>query len=482
MQTVELLLIVVSVGAIIFRAFLLKRTSNFYLLSGLTLFLILELGFGGYRWQMIPAYLLWSISMLIIWLHSDRRPKLILKILIGFGIFLVLVPTILFPIALPIFELPTPTGSYHVGTKDIYLETNREEIIKADPSDHRDFMVKAWFPSDKKGQTQDPYVDHGGRSGFAMKYGLPPSTMDYLDYVNTHVYRDVEIADQKFPVLVFSHGYNSRANGYYALISEIVSHGYIVLGINHTYESTGSTYPDGKEVYFDNEYAQKIQENTWQIIEPVIKIFKETDSFEERHPIARKALIDYFVRDMVERWAQDITDVVDQLDDWNLKYFDNHMDLTRIGVFGHSRGGGAAGEAALIDPRIKVGVNVDGVQWGRAVDTLYQKPFMSLSSDWPPEHENLNPHAYIGKSSHEFYDAVVLHSAHSNFMDIPFMIPFRALSQAGSIDPELAMKINTEVLLAFFDKHLKNKEVDPTTLGERYDNLQMKLYEGGSIR
>ena len=343
-------------------------------------------------------------------------------------------------------------------------------------------MLKVWYPSEVTQGETDPYADMGGRNGFAQKYGLLPSMLDYLNKVETHVFREVEIADGTFPVLIFSHGYNSKANSYYALLSELVSHGYVVFAINHTYESSGSTFPDGSVAYFDYEYAGRIESGTWKDMEPVIEAFKKDLSFEDRHPIVQKGLTTYFVRDMVERWAEDITDLVNELDAWNeTGFFKGKLDLDNVGVFGHSRGGGAAGESLLVDERIKAGANIDGVQWGRIVDTAFQKPFLFLSADWPAEHEDLNAHAYVNKSTSVFYEGMVRNSAHSNFMDIPFMIPVKALSQAGEIDPDLAIEITGKVVTSFFDKHLKQEEIDLNALNSEYEMLELNVFKGEAL-
>ena len=113
-----------------------------------------------------------------------------------------------------------------------------------------------------------------------------------------------------------------------------------------------------------------------------------------------------------------------------------------------------------MDSRIVAGANLDGVQWGHIVDTVFQRPFLFLSADWPAEHEDLNQHAYVNKSTSVFYDGMVLQSAHSNFMDIPHMIPLAALSQAGAIDPHVAIETINAVVRSFFDEQLKGKEID----------------------
>ena len=482
MQNLEVLLLIASSAYIGFFRPINKNLNKLYVLGLLVLVLAIHLVFNGPRWQMIPAYILWLIAIITAMMQSGRKPAIILRVLKITGLLVLLALSIALPSALPVFDLPQATGPYTVGTMDIHLELDREEVITADKTDSRSLMIKAWYPSDENGGEMDPYVDPAGRHGFAQKYGLASSMLNYLDKVETNVFRNIQMADGNFPVLIFSHGYNSKANGYYALLTELASHGYVVFAINHTYESTGSTFPDGTLKYFDYAYASQIESGTWETMEPVIEAFQSGLSFEDRHPIVRKGLTTYFVRDMVERWANDMVDVVNELDAWNnAGFFEGKLDLAHVGAFGHSRGGGPAGEAMLTDSRIKAAANIDGVQWGQMVDTVLQKPFLFLSADWPAEHENLNQHAYVNRSTSVFYEGIVLQSGHSNFMDIPFMIPVRALSQAGDIDADLAMEITRAVVTSFFDKHLKNKAVDLNALNREYEMLKMNVFIGDSL-
>lgn len=477
MQAFELVLITSTTIYILFSHLINNKLSKTPIVVLLVILLLGQLLFEGHRWQMIPGYLLWLIAFITALRGKENNTtSILLRILKTIGFIPLLGLAIGLPMLLPVFDLPKTTGQYAVGTTDIHLQLDREEVI-TDEVDKRSFMIKAWYPTNELFGEIDPYVDQAGRNGFATKYGLPTPMLNYLDKVETNVYQDVKVLDLKLPVLIFSHGYHSKANGYYALLKEIVSQGYIVFAINHTYESTGTTFTDGKESYFNFDYAGKVDGGGWDKVDPAIKAFKEGKSFEERHPLVREALTNYFVGDMIERWSLDIVDVLDQLSKWNNEgRFKNKLDLSSIGVLGHSRGGGAAGESLLMDSRIKAGANIDGVQWGRIVDTLFQQPFLYLSSDWPASHENLGQHAYINKSDSYFYEGLIKQSGHSNFMDIPFMIPVKSLSQAGDIDPNLAMEITNKVIVSFFDKHLKNKEVEMSKLESEYELLNLKIY------
>lgn len=345
MQNLELLLVISAGALLLFPPGLKEKIGRNYRLGFLLVVLALQVLVEGYRWQMLPAYLLSIFALLQTLFSSGKKSPLLLRIgkyaivvvLLGLACFL--------PMALPVFKLPKATGSYLVGTRDIHLVLDRKEDIPAGAGKNRELMVKVWYPTDARQGPKDPYCDPAGRAGFARKYGLPPFMMNYLDLIKTNVFREVAVAEGQFPVLVFSHGYHSKANGYYALLSELASQGYIIFAPNHTYESTGSTFPDDRRAFFDRDYARKIQENTWPVMEPAVKAFKEGLSFDERHPIVRKSLKTYFVKDMTARWAQDIRGVIDQLEDWNSKgAFAGKLNVRQLGVFGHSRGGGAAAE------------------------------------------------------------------------------------------------------------------------------------------
>ena len=64
MQFFELLLIVVSFMYTIFFRRFNRRVDKRYLLSGLVIVFVVHLIFEGYRWQMIPAYILWFAALI----------------------------------------------------------------------------------------------------------------------------------------------------------------------------------------------------------------------------------------------------------------------------------------------------------------------------------------------------------------------------------------------------------------------------------
>lgn len=487
MRTLEIILLAIVTILPFVKRPLLKIGKNKYLPIILVLTLTFHLIFDGWRWQMIPGYfILFILIWRIISIKEIGTIKLTLIRGVGYTVLLVLiVVSWILPNFLPVFSLPTPTGKYLVGTNSIHLKTNMDEPITNDPDDQRELMIKVWYPAiTNTSVKQDPYLDKVNRTGFINKYGggiLPPFAMNYLDKVKTHVYQDAPISDEVFPVLVFSHGYGSNASGYYALLSEIASHGYIILNVNHTYESLGSTFPDNSTKFFNYQFMRDENVGVMKHINLIKDAFNNNLSYDERHAVIREASKAYNATNMVKRWAKDIRYTIDQLEDWNKAGFlKDKLNLDKIGVFGHSRGGGAAGQVTIKDHRIKAAANIDGIQWGEMMDTIYHKPFLYISSDWPANHQDVNAHVYKYKSSDYFYESKLLNSGHPNFMDIPFMIPVKSLTQAGTIDPKLGIKITNELIITFFNKHLKNDESsDLKKIDERYKLLELNVYVDG---
>lgn len=488
MRIFEIILLLVCTILPFVKRPLLRPVRSAYLIAFLAVLLSIHFILEGWRWQMIPVYILVFILAWRIKVIDPAQPARLsfLRVMGFLAITMLLVMGWVLPMALPVFSLPEPSGIFSVGTQMVYVQTEQDEIISKDPADKRELMLKIWYPSEAdvssfKGET---YLDHASRSGFAMKYGLPPGALQYLDRVETHAYSEIPIADKSFPVLIFSHGYGSKAHGYYGLLTEIASRGYIIINMNHSYESLGVTFPDGSITYFDYDFQNEIASETMTVIQPVIDAFKDSLSYEERHPIVRKATLNYFEGSIQDRWAEDMILTLDLLEKWNTEgLLKDKLDLDKIGVFGHSVGGGSAGKVAMKDDRVKAAVNLDGIQWGNKIDSTYHIPYLYVSADWPAEHEDINSHVYKFKSTDYFYETKLLKSGHPNFMDIPFMIPVQSLAGTGEIDPYLGTEIVTKLVSTFFDRHLKNaKDKNLQKLGEQYDLLELTVFKGDSIR
>ncbi|SDS30764.1 Platelet-activating factor acetylhydrolase, isoform II [Polaribacter sp. KT25b] len=479
MRIFEIILLILSIASIFYFSIRKTTTNKKIELPIILGLLAIHLIFEGYRWQMITIYFL----LLIVAIYSYKELSLLkgkwfLKTIKIIGLLLLLIIGFLLPNVLPIFNLPKTTGNYKVGSQYILLKTDREEIITENPDDKRELMIKVWYPAIIKNEEKEPYLNNGDRFSFAAKYGLPNSTFNYLNSVETNTYASPKVANEKFPILIFSHGSYSKASGYYAIIEEIVSHGYIVLNINHTYESTGTLFPDGSIKLYNQEYdqkyisTQKMAELAWNGTQN----YNNAKTEEEKLAVSKEVLKNYIAAEITRNWSKDFVSVIDALKTWNRNSFlENHLNLSKIGVFGHSQGGSSAGQAILDDERISAGVNLDGVQWGEMIDTSLTKPFLNISSEWISPHPNFNIFAYRNSSKNIFYDAKIKNSGHASFMDIPLMFNIPTLNESGTIEPKEAYKIINKTVISFFDNHLKNKENDLLKLQKEFSSLEISI-------
>ena len=80
----------------------------------------------------------------------------------------------------------------------------------------------------------------------------------------------------------------------------------------------------------------------------------------------------------VKVWADDMSFAVDQIVQLNegciSSIFEGKLDTSQFGIFGHSFGGAASGQACLNDSRFTAFINMDGTPFGDTVDNVVQQP------------------------------------------------------------------------------------------------------------
>ncbi|MDZ7776598.1 MAG: hypothetical protein U5L09_13800 [Bacteroidales bacterium] len=135
--------------------------------------------------------------------------------------------------------------------------------------------------------------------------------MSYLDYIETHTYKKPDISEGNFPLLIFSHGLYSEANGYYALIEEIVSHGFVVLNIKLYLSKAAEHYFQLKKTFYftRKEFDQKnnnsdMAEMAWERQCRTIAMLR---SEREKLKATEYLIRNYVGAEITNRWSQDIT-------------------------------------------------------------------------------------------------------------------------------------------------------------------------------
>jgi predicted dienelactone hydrolase len=336
--------------------------------------------------------------------------------------------------------LPEPTGPYSVG-RTIYewTDANRDEIYSDVDGEKRDLVVWMWYPAESANDTP-PAAYMPGLLGDSFEQSLGLDT----DQIHISAYADAPIAgtNERYPVLVFSHGSGSLLPVYSALLVELASHGYIVVGIQHPYNALITGFADGRVIAADPEVLSN---------------------------------------ESVQYWSEDTAFVIDQLEALNVEseLIAGRLDLSRLGIFGHSFGGATAADFCLTDTRCVAGVNLDGSYSGAAADEGVTQPFMQVFSDTTCEEivasggmpsleacqqildQNRAGWQTMFEASAASFRVRIAGTRHGSFSDVPFLLPLLPqFADGATIDPERAWRITGDYALAFFNKYL-NSEVVP---------------------
>jgi predicted dienelactone hydrolase len=242
----------------------------------------------------------------------------------------------------PQVTLPAPTGSYGVG---VYAQTiadpTRREIFTRDPSDIRRLPVRVFYPIQKGSCRPQPYFPPELAAVYSAEFKLKPG---FEREALAHACPDAPITKGKnrFPLIMFSHGLGHSNFSYRAIIEDLVSHGNVVVAVDHTHGGRAAHFPDGPLVKQDN--------SRWN---------RGVDA-----DLYRQATLEY-----PRWWAEDTRRVLDLVTGSARspvqRGIAGRIDTDRIVYFGHSFGGMAAVYAAMFDMRIKGAVNLDGLIAGR---------------------------------------------------------------------------------------------------------------------
>jgi pimeloyl-ACP methyl ester carboxylesterase len=380
------------------------------------------------------------------------------------------------PTGAGIGRLPAPTGGFAVGRVTVeWTDASRVEPLSP-TSDARKLAVDIWYPASSTRGVPADYLDIAGferavgaealqkrlRGAYsAIKAGI----------VRTHAVNSAPFAQsiKRSPVLIFSPGMGMARELYTAQFEDLASHGYVVAAISHTYDAFAVVFPDGTDIVSSD------------------KRWPAQPSFEGKANL-----------NQLEWHADDIRFVLDQLSRSNESAasslpFAGHLDLGRVGAFGHSFGGVAAAYACQGDPRIKACLNQDGENGftpfyldtrGRGID----QPFMFIERalrTTPATDEELAQMkvtrdrwneilarlmAYRDRalrSTGTTYHVILQSSttAHMDFSDLPIL-------SAGTVTEvdvhRRIMAVVRDYTRAFFDKYLR--EANGLLLDEKARN------------
>jgi dienelactone hydrolase len=159
---------------------------------------------------------------------------------------------------------------------------------------------------------------------------------------------------QQYPLILFSHGLGDTYNGmtYTTLCKNIASQGYVVTSVSHSYACKPIWLSDGTQT----PYLFPSQAIHFQGKKHMFNI--ETDMWSADMICALNECARYNV-------SED-----------NLLY--NTVDMSRVGIIGHSLGGSTAIQVCRRDIRVLAAINLDGPLYGTDANIPFDKPMMFI--------------------------------------------------------------------------------------------------------
>ncbi|MEX1038551.1 MAG: hypothetical protein WDZ96_06830 [Acidimicrobiia bacterium] len=441
MRQFELLLLFSCVFAVTWPAIFGVRPRRGIASTLMFVALIAQLQIGGFRWQLIPLYVA-AIGLIIgDIVFLDRNLKWSNRIARGVfglaGLLLVSSPAWLFPVP----ELPAPSGPETVGTMTIeFSDPENEEVYGLRPGRARELVVQVFYPALPDSET-DPGQIHPQWSEIgpelARSIGLPSWFLNHLAYTESHTYEGLTVAPGTYPVVIYSHGWRGYRSIALNQIENLVSNGYVVIAPDHTHMAVATVFDDGDLVPYD------------------------PDALPDRETVAAD-VYDRAAELLVETYANDLVSVLDALDEAEAGPFGpiaDSIDLTRIGLYGHSAGGGAAVSVCLTDERCDAVLGMD--PWvehlaDRTLGTSATKPAMFLrSAEWDDRPNDAILRGIAERSEATTYWIGIDGSGHNDFVMLPLFSPLAdEIGLRGPIGAGRMISIINQYLIGFFDVFL----------------------------
>jgi dienelactone hydrolase len=352
--------------------------------------------------------------------------------------------------------LPIPTGPFAVG-RTIYDWTDevRLDALAPIPGTKRELLVWIWYPSAAaQSVAMDDYVPAQMRAAAGPTGGLLKLLTRDLSKVHGHSTRDSNVSPQprSYPVVIMRAGASAEVWNYSTLAEDLASHGYVVVGFDAPYRTYAVVFPDGRVIRRTPENNPELCEGQEQ---------------------AQQAGC---VNKVLTAWTADIAFVLDRLERLNSSdvsgKFTGRLDMTRVGVFGHSFGGATAAQFCHDDSRCKAGIDVDGQPFGSVVSEGLSQPFMFLlsgqghSSDPVTRQFEANIQSIYDHLPPDRRLRIAIRGAyHFGFSDdgalLKSHIVLRTLGALGvvGIDGRRQLAVTVFCVHSFFDAYLKGTSV-----------------------
>jgi hypothetical protein len=267
----------------------------------------------------------------------------------------------------------------------------------------------------------------------------------------------------RVPVILYSPGYEDDRELGSGLVSDLASRGYLVVTIGHTYEASEIEFPNGRV------------EVSKQGTGPAVMATAITTRIADAR----------FVLDQVEALNRGKNpDAEHRHPPSNLA---GALNVTKVGMFGHSLGGATAAETMAADRRFQAGIDLDGSVVtsvtptsrdqaerlaGAVATRIDDRPFMVMTSHglgpnggeatlggfwskltgWRRFLSLASSQHYSYTDEEEFLSQLVAAGKITAANATEYVVP-----AIGTIDPARAVSAERTYIASFFDLHLRGR-------------------------
>jgi dienelactone hydrolase len=328
--------------------------------------------------------------------------------------------------------LPEPTGPCPVGTTSLCLT----DVSRPDPwaagVNERELMVSLWYPAAPSDGPRARYMTPAESELQLTGRGITSIPPDTLSTVRTNAAAGATPGGRQrsLPLVVLSPGFTNPRSVLTGLAEDLASHGYVAAGIDHTYESFATAFPDGRV----------------------------TTCLARQAPHRGPA----FWEKVVTGRAADVSFVIDELTSTHPAWPGAGLiDSSRIAMAGHSAGGAAAIAAMLADSRIRAGIDMDGSTHAPIPGHGLSRPFLFLGKQ-----ANYTPGSGGAVTTWE-RDwelltgwkrwLLVAGAIHASFTDLALLADQVGLDIGAGLPGSRSLDITRAYVRAFFDRHLRSQ-------------------------
>jgi predicted dienelactone hydrolase len=312
-------------------------------------------------------------------------------------------------------ELLKPTGPFPIGTR-IYewVDSSRLEQAIRKSGEFRQLVVQVWYPVKNAHQPTAPYVPRLE----AYRQVWEPKDVEVARRVLTHAHLDEKsLSGRRFPVVLFSHGWQGTRTEYTSIAEDLASHGFAVFGIDHPYMGR-IALPNG------------------QVTEPT------EDQFENQAEIRNY-------------YGQDIKFVIDQIVKLSVgdtdDTFTGKLEVSRIGAIGHSSGFVAAATACMTDRRIAACASVDAGGYSASDLRALRQPLLWLRL----KRAGPLPDEFLKDRREPSYELLLEDANHSSVEDWDYI---EAESSEQRESAANRLRILRKYIGAFFSEYLQGQK------------------------